>query len=405
MGIFLFIFGLVAGLASGLAFGYFKARDTKKLTDQLAAQKAEETERLMAQMKESFSALSLEVLSKSTDDFFKIAEQKLGQQKESNTKEMDNKKSLIDQTLQAMKSELGKVTNLVQSVEKDRKAKFDVLSSDLTKAAAETQKLRQTTNNLQSALANSRVRGQWGERMAEDVLRLAGFVEGINYQKQATIKNTEGTKSRPDFTFYMPQDRVVHMDVKFPLENYMLWLDSDTPIEKEKHLKQFLKDTRDRVKETSTRAYTGHETLDYVLVFIPNEQVYSFIHEHDRSLLDDALKQKVILCSPMTLYAILAVIRQAVDNFHLERTAGEILDLLAIFHQQWDVFCGAMDKLGDKISGTQKEFEKLTTTRKNMLEKPLRRIEALRDTDKKFDEKPLLKVVQNDGLIERQQGE
>ena len=59
-------------------------------------------------------------------------------------------------------------------------------------------------------------------------------------------------------------------------------------------------------------------------MFIPNEQVYAFINEHDRLLLDDALRNRVILCSPITLYAILAVIRQAVENFNLEKTTEQI---------------------------------------------------------------------------------
>jgi len=85
-----------------------------------------------------------------------------------------------------------------------------------------------------------------------------------------------------------------------------------------------------RIKEVTTRDYIdpGQKTVDYVLVFIPNEQVYGFIHEHDSSILDESLKSKVILCSPITLFAILAVVRQAVENFSLQETASQILELL-----------------------------------------------------------------------------
>ncbi|MDD9911799.1 MAG: DNA recombination protein RmuC [Alphaproteobacteria bacterium] len=381
MDVLFLVIGLVLGLIIGLGIGFWRVRDVTALHKSMTQQKQQETDALLAQMRESFSALSLEALSKSTEEFLKVAETKLGQQTQANSKEMDGKKSLIDQTLQGMKSELNKVQDMVQTIEKDRKAKFDVLTQQITLAADETKRLTNTTSSLQAALANSRVRGQWGDRMAEDVLRLAGFVEGINYQKQLTKSDAE-TTTRPDYTFYMPQERVVHMDVKFPLENYLLWLDADTPTDKEKFLKQFLKDARARVKEAAKRGYAeGADTLDYVLVFIPNEQVYTFLHEQDRALLDDAMKDKVILCSPVTLYAILAVIRQAVDNFHLERTAGQILDLLNDFHGQWDKFCEAMEKLGGKIDSSQQEFQKLTTTRRNMLERPIQKMQALRQTE------------------------
>ena len=83
-----------------------------------------------------------------------------------------------------------------------------------------------------------------------------------------------------------------------------------------------------------------------MLLFIPNEQVYAFIQEQDRSILDDALRDKVVFCSPLTLFAVLAVIRQAVDNFQLSRTSHEILELLQGFEKQWDRFVDQMDKVG-----------------------------------------------------------
>ena len=90
---------------------------------------------------------------------------------------------------------------------------------------------------------------------------------------------------------------------------------------------------RDRVRELTTRGYldAGDETVDCLLLFIPNEQVYAFVQEHDRGLIDDAMRNKIVLCSPLTLYAVLAVVRQAVDNFRLEKTSNEILALLGEF--------------------------------------------------------------------------
>ena len=122
----------------------------------------------------------------------------------------------------------------------------------------------------------------------------------------------------------------------------------------------------------------AENTVDYMIVFIPNEQVYAFINENDISLLDEALKNKVILCSPITLYAILAVIRQGVENFNLEKTASEILSLLGTFNKQWESFFRSMEKMGKKIEEAQFEFNHLTTTRRNQLERPLKKIEELR---------------------------
>jgi DNA recombination protein RmuC len=202
-------------------------------------------------------------------------------------------------------------------------------------------------------------------------------VEGINYRKQKVL---ETVSTRPDYTFLLPQDLKVNMDVKFPLDNYLRYFEAESETDKKTYKDQFLKDVRKRIKEVTTRDYINpaENTVDYVIVFIPNEQVYAFINENDISILDEALKNKVILCSPFTLYAILAVIRRAVDNFNLEKTADQILSLLGAFNKQWAAFLHSLKKMGKKIEEAREEFNALTSTRRKQLEGPLRQIEDLR---------------------------
>ena len=148
-----------------------------------------------------------------------------------------------------------------------------------------------------------------------------------------------GRAGRPDFTFFLPKGLTLNMDVKFPFANYLAWLNATNDAEREKCSRSFLKDVRDRIKEVTSRDYIdpAQNTLDYALLFIPNEQVYSFIHEQEPGMIDDGLLQKVIFCSPVTLYAVLAVIRQAVDNFTLSRLP-KLLALFGAFSKQWKEF-------------------------------------------------------------------
>jgi DNA recombination protein RmuC len=283
---------------------------------------------------------------------------------------------LIDHQLGAMNAELGKVNELVRSLERDRRQAFGALAGELQRQHEGLNALTENTQQLREALASTKVRGQWGERMAEDVLRLAGFVEGINYRKQTTLANA----GRPDFTFLMPNNLVLHMDVKFPLDNYVRYLEAATEIERQRYQDQFLRDVRDRVKELTNRGYLDavDETVDMLLLFIPNEGVYSFMAEHDRTVLDDALRHKIVLCSPLTLYAVLAVIRQSVDNFRLERTSNQILSLLRDFEVQWEKYSAQLDKVHQRFGAVAKEYEALMTTRQRALQRPLDQIGALR---------------------------
>jgi len=289
--------------------------------------------------------------------------------------DLDAKKSLIDQQVSTMSGELGKVEALVRSLEVERTTKLGELSGVLEQQRAQVQDLTATTQSLREALSSTKVRGQWGERMAEDVLRLAGFIEGVNYRKQHAIAT-----GIPDFTFLLPDDLTLHMDVKFPLDNYLRYLDAEGQIEERRSRDDFLRDVRNHVKALAARDYidAGSGSVDCVLLFIPNEAVYAFIQEQDAKILDEALGRKLVFCSPLTLFAVLAVVRQAVDNFRVERTSGEILARLGTFQKQWGMFTEKMDKLGRSLEATRKDYEDLTTTRRRQLERELDKIEDLR---------------------------
>ncbi len=296
-------------------------------------------------------------------------------------KDLEGKKSLIDQQLSAMSDKLDAVSSLVQDVETERARSFGELSAQLTRQDAGIADLLHTTQSLREALSSTKARGQWGERMAEDVLRLAGFVENVNYRKQRALADRSGI---PDFTFFLPNQLLLHMDVKFPLDNYVRYCDARSDLERKRHRDAFLKDVRARVRELSSRDYVdaGGGTVDFVLLFIPNEQLYAFIHEQDDVILDDALRQGVVFCSPLTLFVVLALVRQMVENFRLARTSDEILELLGQFTDQWGRFKGQMEKVGQRIDSASKEYAALAGTRTNTLERPLRRIEELRTRDR-----------------------
>ena len=327
------------------------------------------------------------------EHFFTVAKERFDSEKTLHKQELDSKKGLIDKQLESMTTELANVSKLVKELEKDRVEKFGELTSQLKSTKEQTDTLMQTTNTLREALASTKIRGQWGERMAEDVLRLVGFIENVNYLKQ---KSVEGIGTRPDFTFLLPRDLKLNMDVKFPLDNYVKLLEAPSEVEKSKFRNKFLRDVKARIKEVTTREYINPEqnTVDYVLLFIPNEQIYAFIHEQDSSILDNGIKNRVVLCSPLTLFAVLAVIRQAVDNFALEQTSNEILSLLGAFKKQWDAFIKKLDLLGKRIGDSQKEYESLMSTRRRQLERPLNKIEDIR-TERQISPAP----AQNEGLL------
>lgn len=349
---------------------------SQRLIEQTQKERNQELAASMEQLKTAFAALSREALSSNTDDFLKLAKTSLEKQTAEGEQTLEAKKKLIDVRLEEMGTKLSDLNKLIQTVERQRAEAQGSLKGQIEKATQATNQLHETTSQLREALANPQRRGQWGERMAEDVLRLAGFIEGVNYVKQQ--QTTDG--ARPDFTFPLPGHRLVHMDVKFPLTNYLKMLDAPDENARAASTSQFLRDVRSRIKEVTTRAYIDPAcgTVDYVLVFIPNEQVYGFIHQHDCNLLDDAMRSKVVLCSPVTLYAILAVIRQGMENFRLEQGSKQILELLAEFQKQWGKYVEVMDALGRELEAALGKYQQLVGIRTRQLDRQLDKIENLR---------------------------
>ena len=288
-----------------------------------------------------------------------------------------NERVLMEQQFGTVREQLGRMTDLVREFETHRGAKIDALSGALAQQRAGISELAQTAHGLREALASSKTRGQWGERMAEDVLRIAGFVEGVQYRKQKAVDEGNGI---PDFTFLMPQDAILYMDVKFPLDNYLRSVNAESELEQVRHRDAFVKDVRAKVKELAGRDYTNGtaDSLDCVLLFIPNEQLYAFVQEHASSLFDEALGQRIVMCSPLTLFAVLAVVRQAVESFRMERTASEILEVLGCFTKQWDLFTEKMDSLGRGLGTVTKAFDELSGVRSRQLVRQMDRIEDLR---------------------------
>jgi len=354
------LIGLITGATLVGAVVAWRGRGQRAQIEQLLgqteAQRAQDAQALLDRARAEFGGLSQEALRHNTEQFLQLAKVRFDAQTAEARQTLEAKQGLIDKSVEQIAVRLAEVSKALQTQEETRRQAQGALQQRLDATVLATKELQTTTAPLREA-------------------RLAGFIEGVNYRKQ----QTEGG-GRPDYTFLLPQERCVNMDVKFPLPNYLRCLDAPDEATRTQAEAAFLRDVRTRVKEVTTREYIdpAQGTVDYVLVFIPNEQIYAFIHQHDATLLDDALQQKVVLCSPLTLYAILAVIRQAAENVRVEQAAHEILALLGAFNREWTKYADLMDKLGACLEKATSQFDELRTTGTSKLEKQLDKIETLR---------------------------
>ena len=369
-----------AGVLVGwLGSSFLLSRKDEHLKEQLFRYKARADEndkarksedQIKEEIKHIFNSLASDISQKNTQDFLEIAADKFNTLSTESNKSLDNKKKLIDINLEKMNDKLDKINE--QSIK---------LTTNLSENRQETERLKHSTVQLNKILSSSQRRGKWGERMVDDILSVIGLIENINYRTQ---KMADGGDI-PDYTFILPREKKLNMDVKFPLDNYERYVNADTEDSIEQYRLSFLKDIKKHIDDVSGRGYIDSTTLDYVLIFIPNESIYGFINKEDPSLIDHALSKKILLCSPLTLYAILSLIHQSSKNFAIEERAQEILGYMQQFKKQWDLYVASMDTLGKRLESTRKEYDTLTSTRTNMLKKPLDKIESLSQSGTEID--------------------
>ncbi|MEM9565147.1 MAG: DNA recombination protein RmuC [Actinomycetota bacterium] len=341
-----------------------------------AAAASRAAEEASARTIETLRAEQHDNLRAAVDTVTSVASNKLGDQLAAGKMVIDRERESVAHQVSSVSTELRRVSDLVASLQRSQAEQTGQLSSGLEQAVRVSSALADTTQSLQRALASPNSRGQWGERMAEDVLRAAGFLEGTSYHRQTKL----ATGGVPDYTFPLPTGHVVNMDVKFPIDNYLRWLDAETDDERRRHASAFQRDVRDRIKELTGRSYIDPAvTVDYLLLFVPNESVYGFLHEHDSELIDYALSHRVVLCSPTTLFAVLAVIRHAVDNFMVEQRSEDILGALGELRVQWERWEEPIEKMKRGLDSAQRAYDDLAGPRKRAFERQLEKLEAFRD--------------------------
>ena len=366
---------LVLGLVIGAA-AIFLARRQSDLGRSVASGSQLDIDATVARAVGSALADALETLDQRSQrdrqDSINLASDRVAQ---ASGEQLGRRAEQIDASLRGVQESIGlRIQQMDDEIKRLREQNAEKFGS-VDKAVSD---LLKSTGDLNNVLSSSQARGQWGERMAEDLLKAAGLIEGINYEKQDTISGG----GRPDYTFLMPPDRVLYMDVKFPMDSYTKFVSATDTGVMASLKADFMKAVRDRVKELERRDYvvsTTQQSLDYVLLFVPNESITGFIHEADPSLIDWALERKVVLCSPLTLYAFLVVVRQATESFHTEETAAQIMQMMGKFRKQWESYVKSLDKVKRNFDNMQEELDDLTVGKRfKGLNRETKKMEELR---------------------------
>lgn len=275
---------------------------------------------------------------------------------------LENNKQAIEQIVINMEKQLKESRREVG----DLKGQNSAIREQLANTAKITEGLQVSTESLRNLLANNRLRGDWGEQVAEDLLLAAGFVEKINY-----VKQTSSGEGRPDFTVLLPDGSKLNVDAKFPFDDLIIYQEAKTDIDKKRALNNFRAAVKTKIKDITSKDYINPEeqTLDFVIMFIPNEMIFSFIYEKLPDINQYCNERKVVLAGPFGFTAVLRLVLQAHKNFRYEKGLQQILGLIAKFQDEYGKFGDSMERLGRQLETTQKTYLEVEGTRSRKLSK------------------------------------
>jgi len=357
----LIVIGIVA-LFSG-AFGWLVAhlRSQKRLTELATTLDLERkaAQEKLTDLEQTFLALSNQALKSNNATFLQLAQETLKQFHIQAKGDLEQKEKAVENLVKPVREALEKTEQQIRLMEHERKEAYGALSKHLETMVQTQQLLHGETRNLVQALRRPEVRGQWGELSLRRLAELAGMVEHCDFFEQEQT-DTENGRMRPDMIVRMPGGREIVVDVKTPLDAYLSAVETTDIEARKKFLDHHARKVRERIKELAAKGYWDQfkNAPDFVVLFIPGEQFLSAALDVDRSLFEDALRQKIILATPANFIALLRTVAYGWRQEALTTNAERIRDVGEELYGRLATFSEHLTKLGRSLGGAVSDYNK-----------------------------------------------
>ena len=387
------IIGLVVGILLGAVVVYFLISAAHgKTKQQLASVEAKYEAELKAaddklklleeardSLKDSFKALSADALSKNNESFIKLAEENLKKHQQSAKDDLEKRQQAITKTVEPVSQTLKAFSDRVNKIEERRIESEGGIKKELQKLSEMHLRLDQSTSSLVQALRAPQVRGQWGEMHLRRTVEMAGMINYCDFEEQSSVETEEGQRQRPDMLIRLPNERRVVVDSKVPIAAYLDALETDSTEVQSERMQAHARHLRTHIKDLSTKAYWSQfeNAPEFVVLFVPNEAIFSAALEEDPSLIELGVENKVILATPTTLIALLKAVAYGWQQEAITREAKEIASLGKEIYDRLSVVIGHFVKLGKSIDQSVGNYNKAMNSVDSRLMVTARKFESL----------------------------
>ncbi len=369
---FIVFLGVVTGFVIGIVFSRRNLKDLRNELNQhksdLAGQIAEtseirelqartEAERDAARdqlrqiqedresLKETFQAFSAEQLEKNRKQFLDHAEQRLGASEAKHVSELEKRHDSIEKQFVSFKEQMERFQDQHQKIEKSRTESFTSLNEQVKQLAEQTLQVGAEARSLSTALkGSSQSRGRWGEMALENICEMAGMTEHCDFVRQ----NQDGNDKRPDLIVSMPGEGKIPVDAKVPFADYDRAVETNDPDERRSALEAHGKTVRRTMLDLAKKDYPGvvGGKVDFTVMFIPIESVAAAAFATQPDLQEEAMRNKILIATPVTLIALLRTVALYWRQEKLAENAQKIWEESSELHDRLKAFTAHLDKVG-----------------------------------------------------------